>query len=93
MRIAPLLLHPLLEELFVGLENAGPVAVTSTWQLTDSSLTVALKRESTAPLRAYAAVPAVQAAARRLQLQYPGRHDLRILEAPTRVTVSLHLRL
>ncbi|MGI4875612.1 MAG: sensor histidine kinase [Janthinobacterium lividum] len=93
LRIAPLLLHPLLEQLFVGLEQGGAVAVASTWELAGNSLTLSLERRSARPLPAYATAPAVQAAERRLQLQYPGRHDLRIRETPTQVHVSLHLDL
>ena len=93
LHIAPLLLHPLLEQLFVGLEKAGPASLTITWQLADNMLTLSLARSSATPLPAYATLPAVQAAQRRLQLQYPGRHNLSIQEDPTHVLVSLRLEL
>lgn len=93
LRIAPLLLHPLLEQLFVGLEKAGPASIVSTWQLVGSTLTLSLARSSATPLPAYATTAAVQAAERRLQLQYPGHHDLGIAENPTHLQVSLRLEL
>jgi len=93
LRIAPLLLHPLLEQLFMGLEKAGPARIVSTWQLADNTLTLSLERSSATPLPAYAALPAVRAAERRLQLQYPGRHALRLEESPTHLHLSLRLEL
>ena len=93
VRVAPLLLHPLLEQLFAGLDQAGPVRIVSTWQLAGSTLNVHLERRSAASLPAYAAAPTVQAAGRRLELQYPGRHALDIAESPTHVQVSLRLNL
>lgn len=93
LRIAPLLMHPLLEQLFVGLEKAGPASIISTWQLAGNTLTLRLVRSSATPLPPYANTTAVRAAKRRLQLQYPGHHDLDIAENSTHLQVSLRLDL
>ena len=92
--IAPLLLQPFLEQLFVGLPaDPGPVVVTSTLELTSTGLTLSLVRQSTLPLLPYAATLAIQAAGRRLQLQYPNRHNLRLEESPTQLDLFLRLDL
>ena len=93
LRIAPLLLHPLLEQLFGGLETAGPARIASTWQVAGNTLTFNVERSSAAPLPAYAALPAVRAVQRRLQLQYPGRHGFSLTESPTHLHLSLRLEL
>jgi hypothetical protein len=93
LRIAPLLLHPFVERLFADLGAAtGPVVVTSTLQVAASAITLTLTRTAALP-PTYAQDAAVRAAHRRLQLQYPGRHELRLVEEPTYLQVYLHLQL
>lgn len=93
LRIAPLLLHPLLEQLFVGLDKATPVYIASTWQLASNILTLSLTRSSAPAMLAYATLSAVRAAERRLQLQYPGHHDFNLVETPMQLHLSLRLAL
>ena len=94
LRIAPLLLHPFLEQLFANLPPAGgPVTITSAVDLTASGLTLRVLRQSRQPLPPYAATPAIRAAARRLQLQYPGRHVLCLEDGPTYLHLTLQLEL
>lgn len=93
LRIAPLLLHPFVERLFADLgAAAGPVAVASTLHVVGSTITLTLTRTATLP-PTYAQDAAVRAAQRRLQLQYPSRHELRLTEEPTYLQVDLHLQL
>ncbi len=93
LRIAPLLLHPFVERLFADLgAAAGPVAVASTLHVVGSTITLTLTRTATLP-PTYAQDAAVRAAQRRLQLQYPGRHELRLAEEPIYLQVDLHLQL
>ena len=92
--IAPLLVHPLLEQLFAGLDAAaGAAAIASNWQLAGHSLSISLVRTSAGPLPPYAPSAAVQATERRLRLQYAGRHDLRVRETPGQLHVRLRLDL
>lgn len=93
-RIAPLLLHPLLERLFEHLAPAaGSAQVTSTLQLEDATLTWHLACATTGLLPPYAQDAAVLATGRRLELQYPDRHELRVTEQPGRLDLFLRLAL
>jgi LytS/YehU family sensor histidine kinase len=91
LSITPLLLQPLLEQLFAALNPADTFTLDSTLHLASAGLTWELMRQTATPLPAYAAADAVQATARRLQLQYPGRHELRITEEPPSLRVVLRL--
>jgi hypothetical protein len=91
LSITPLLLQPLLEQLFAALNPADAFTLDSTLHLASGGLTWELMRQTATPLPAYAAADAVQATERRLQLQYPGRHELRITEAPPALRVVLRL--
>ncbi len=91
--ITPLLLQPLLEQLFVALDPAGAFTIDSALHLAPAGLTWELMRHTTTPLPTYAAADAVQATERRLQLQYPGGHELRIIEEPPYLRVVLRLAL
>ncbi|TGE20048.1 sensor histidine kinase [Hymenobacter elongatus] len=93
-QLAPLLLHPFLERLFAGVEAApaGPVVIGSSIRISATELQLILARVSGAPWpQPYETDPAIVAARRRLQLQYPGQHTLRLTEAEGQVHVHLTL--
>ncbi|HEX8429248.1 histidine kinase [Hymenobacter sp.] len=94
-QLAPLLLHPFYEQLFMGLSaETGSVIIKSTIQVEAQVLTLSLHRDLApgATLPSYQPV-ALAAAERRLQLQYPGQHTVQIQENGSTLHVSLHLQL
>jgi hypothetical protein len=93
LRITPLLLQPLLEQLFAALNPTDTFALDSTLHLAPAGLTWEMTRRTATPLPPYATAAAVLATARRLQLQYPGSHELRIAEEPAGLRVVLRLAL
>ena len=93
LRITPLLLHPLLEQLFAAFDPADAFLLHSALHLAPAGLTWELTRSTITLLPAYASADAVHATERRLQLQYPGGHELRIAEEPTFLRVVLRLTL
>jgi len=92
-QLAPLLLHPFYEQLFAGLGITGTATVTSAVHIEANALTLKLHRQSPPTPQPYAAGPAVIAAGRRLQLQYPARHELRLHEDAANLHVHLRLQL
>jgi hypothetical protein len=95
-QLAPLLLHPFYEQACAALALAPTGAnLTSTVQVESQALTLTLARQlpPTALALPYRSAPAVAAAERRLQLQYPGRHTLRVQESGPMLHLSLHLLL
>jgi hypothetical protein len=93
LRITPLLLHPLLEQLFAALDPADTFTLDSTLHLAPAGLTWELTRNTATPLPPYTSADAVLATKRRLELQYPDGHELRIAEEPTSLRVVLRLAL
>lgn len=93
-QIAPLLLHSFLERLFAGLDAAtGPVAVTIVVKLAPAVLNLTLIRRAAPVLPAYRTDAAVVAAQRRLVLQYPARHEVRMREENEDLYVDLSINL
>jgi hypothetical protein len=93
-QLAPLVLHPFYEQACEALAFAG-ASLTSTVRVEDQVLTLTLSRQlpPTAPALPYRATPAVAAAERRLQLQYPGRHTLQVQESGPTLHLTLQLLL
>jgi len=93
-QLAPLVLHPFYEQACAALALVPTRAsLTSTVQVEDQALTLTLHRElpSAAPVLPYRTAPAVAAAERRLQLQYPGRHTLQVQESGSTLHLTLQL--
>jgi hypothetical protein len=93
-QMAPLVLQPFYEQACVALASAG-ACLTSTVQVEDQALTLTLNRQlpPAASGLPYRATPAVVAAERRLQLQYPGRHTLHVQESGSTLHFTLQLLL
>jgi len=93
-QLAPLVLHPFYEQACAALTPAG-ASLTSTVQVAAQTLTLTLARQLPAgpPAPPYRAAPAIVAAARRLQLQYPGRHTLHVQESGQTLHLTLQLLL
>lgn len=96
-QLAPLMLHPFYEQACAALVAApAGTSLTSTVQVEGQTLTLTLDRQlapTASPATPYRAAPAVAAAERRLQLQYPGRYTLRVQETGLLLHLSLHLSL
>jgi hypothetical protein len=95
-QLAPLLLHPFYEQAFAALATAPAGGnIASTLQVEGQALTLTLHRQlgSAATPPPYDKAPAVVAATRRLQLQYPARHTLQVQETATTLLLTLHLLL
>ncbi|SNC63980.1 Histidine kinase [Hymenobacter gelipurpurascens] len=93
-RIVPLVLYPFLERLFAGLDAASVADITTTLHTTEHAITATFTRSSpTPPAVAYSTDGAVLAALRRLQLQYPSRHQAKLTEEATSLRLELHLDL
>jgi hypothetical protein len=94
-QLAPLVLHPFYEQAFAALTAASEGSIASTVQVEAQALTLTLRRQlgpaATPP--PYGTAPAVVAAARRLQLQYPARHTLQVQETATTLLLTLQLHL
>jgi len=93
-RLAPLVLQPFYEQACTALASAG-ARLTSAVRVEDQALTLTLSRQltSAAPELPYRAAPAIVAAERRLQLQYPGRHTLHVQENGPTLHLTLQLLL
>lgn len=95
-QLAPLLLHPFLERLFAGLDAAPTTAATlrSHVHTEVEQITLTLERTTTEPLPlTYRSDAAIEAALRRLALQYPGGlHTMQLTETPQQVEVQLRIR-
>ncbi|MBG8553548.1 sensor histidine kinase [Hymenobacter guriensis] len=94
-QLAPLLLHPFLERLFAGLNASATAAhISSQVDVQPQEVTLTLTRATAAPLPlTYRLDTSVQAALRRLALQYPGRHTATLTEDGRHVHVHLHIQL
>jgi hypothetical protein len=92
--LAPLVLQPFYEQVCAALASAG-ARLTSAVQIEDQAITLTLSRQLP-PIAAglpYRAAPAIVAAERRLQLQYPGRHTLHVQESGPMLHLTLQLLL
>lgn len=93
-QIAPLLLHPFLEQLFAGLGAAPTSAahISSTVRVAPAAMTLTLVRTTAGSLApAYRTDAGVAAALRRLRLQYPKQHTARVTENQREVQVFLSI--
>jgi hypothetical protein len=95
-QLSPLVLHPFYEQAFAALAAApAGSSIASTMQVEAQALTLTLRRQlgPAATPSPYGNTPAVAAATRRLQLQYPARHTLQVQETATTLLLTLHLLL
>jgi len=95
-QLAPLVLHPFYEQACAALALApAGASLTSTVQVEGPALILTLARQlpSAASVLPYRATPAVVAAERRLQLQYPGRYTLHVQESGSTLHLTLQLLL
>ncbi|PJJ60177.1 sensor histidine kinase [Hymenobacter chitinivorans] len=92
--IAPLVLHPFVERLFAGLDTApGPVTLHCQLLVGPQVLALTLTRTTAQSWpEPYASAATLQAARRRLALQYPG-HTLALTETDLRVHLHLTIPL
>lgn len=93
-RLAPLVLQPFYEQACGALASAG-ARLTSAVRVEDQALTLTLSRQLPPPASGlpYRTAPAIVAAERRLQLQYPGRHTLHVQESGPTLHLTLQLLL
>lgn len=95
-QLAPLLLHPFLERLFVGIEAVpgSSVHIQSTIQVEADTLTLLIIRTTGVPLaHLYRTDAAIEAALRRLALQYPQQHTVQLTEENAHLRLHLRLQL
>lgn len=93
-QLAPLLLHPFYEQLFAHLDpTTPPFCMTSCLRVEDQQLTLLLHYAGGPARPAYASEAAIVSAQRRLHLQYPARHVLRLPEAAGDWQLTLQLDL
>ncbi|HEX8349467.1 MAG TPA: histidine kinase [Hymenobacter sp.] len=93
-KIAPLLLYPFLEQLFIGLEAPpdSPVTITSTVTVEAQSFTAIFSRKTSYPLaHSYSTQAPIVAARRRLHLLYPSGHTMQLRETEADVLVQLRI--
>jgi len=93
-QLAPLVLLPFYEQACAALTSTG-ACLTSAVRVEGQALTLTLTRQlpPAAPALPYRSAPAVAAAERRLQLQYPGRHTLHVQESGPTLHLTLQLLL
>ena len=91
-QLAPLVLHPFYEQACAALASAR-ASLTSTVKVEAQSLTLTLNCQLPrgTPALPYRSAPAVVAAERRLQLQYPGRYTLHVQESGPTLHLTLQL--
>ncbi|TGE04228.1 sensor histidine kinase [Hymenobacter fodinae] len=95
-QLAPLLLHPFLERLFAGLDDAPQAAanIHSEVRVGAEEVSLTLERTTEEPLPlTYRTDAAIGAALRRLALHYPDHHAVHLTETDQLVRVQLTIRL